>query len=135
MSIESFYEYPAGIALSIFLQGLREGKLIAGRCGKCNISHIPPRSYCAKCLNPINDFHEITGVGFVDTFTSSHISLDGSPAQPVTWIYVRFEGVEGGLLHRLDPSVAPEKALKVRPVYHGERIGSILDIKWFTKAE
>jgi uncharacterized OB-fold protein len=135
MSIESFYEYPAGVALSKFLEGLRQGKLMAGRCSRCDRSQIPPRSHCIKCLKPVEDFHEIRQTGVIETFSRSHISLEGGLAQPVTWIYVKFEGVEGGLLHRLDPSVTPEKALKVRPVFHEIRIGSILDIKWFTAVE
>jgi uncharacterized OB-fold protein len=32
LSIDSFYEYPAGIALSKFLTGLTEEKLYGSRC-------------------------------------------------------------------------------------------------------
>jgi len=135
MSIESYYEYPAGVALSRFLAGLRDGKIVASRCGVCGASYLPPRAFCLKCLKPVSEFHEVEGFGFVETFTRSYISLEGVLHQPITWIFVRFEGVVGGLLHRLDPSAEPRRGLRVVPVFHAERVGSILDIKWFTSAE
>ncbi|MEM4281392.1 MAG: zinc ribbon domain-containing protein [Candidatus Caldarchaeum sp.] len=136
MSIESFYEYPAGVALSKFLNGLRQGKLIASRCGECKKSIIPPRAYCTSCLKPVVEYYEVEPVGEVVTYTISHVTLsDGSTVQPTTWVYVKFRDVQGGLMHRLDPVVKPSAGLRVNPVFNEQRIGSILDIKWFTAAE
>ncbi|MEM0482497.1 MAG: Zn-ribbon domain-containing OB-fold protein [Nitrososphaerota archaeon] len=133
MGIESFYEYPAGVALSRFLEGLRLGRLIASKCSECNYKVVPLRAYCPRCYSPIKEYQTIEDVGWIITYTRSFINIEGKPANPpVTWVFVKFDGVEGGLLHILDPSINPRIGLRVRPVYREQRIGSILDIKYFT---
>ncbi len=133
MSIESFYEYPAGVALSRFLEGLRLGRLIASKCSACNHMIIPPRAYCLKCYRPIKEYQIIGEEGRIVTYTRSLINIEGKPANPpVTWVFVKFEGVDGGLLHVLDSTINPQIGMRVRPVFREQRIGSILDIKWFT---
>ncbi|MEM2238197.1 MAG: Zn-ribbon domain-containing OB-fold protein [Candidatus Caldarchaeum sp.] len=135
MSIESFYEYPAGVAVSKFLNGLRQGKLIASRCGECKKSIIPPRAYCTSCLKPVVEYYEVEPVGEIVTYTVSHITMgDSSNVQPITWVFVKFNGVEGGLMHRLNPDIKPSPGLKVRLVFNQQRVGSILDIKYFGAA-
>jgi len=123
LSIDSFYEYPAGVALSKFLTGLVEGKLYGSICMECGYKIIPPRAFCVKCLSHRTGYVEVGPDGFVETWTA---------AEGVTWVYVRFPGVDGGLLHMLDPTHRPRKGLPVRPVFRERRVGSILDIKWFT---
>ncbi|MEM1942792.1 MAG: zinc ribbon domain-containing protein [Candidatus Caldarchaeum sp.] len=135
MSIDSYYEYPAGVGLSRFLKGLKHGKLTASLCRRCGARRIPPKSYCLECMKPLDEYVEVEPVGFVDAYTSCEVGLDGSRTDPVVWVFVKFEGAAGGLLHRLDPSAKPSKGLKVRPVFHEQRVGSVLDIKWFTPAE
>ncbi|MEM0382294.1 MAG: Zn-ribbon domain-containing OB-fold protein [Nitrososphaerota archaeon] len=133
MGIESFYEYPAGIALSRFLEELRLGRLVASKCSSCGHMTIPPRAYCVKCYRPIKEYQVIGGEGRIVTYTRSFINIEGKPANPpVTWVFVKFDGVDGGLLHLLDPSINPQTGMRVRPVFREQRIGSILDIKWFT---
>jgi len=136
VSIESFYEYPAGVALSNFLNGLKQGKILASRCSQCRKSTIPPRAFCTHCLKPITEYHEAEPVGEVVSYTVSHVSVSGDRGgQPTAWVFVRFEGVDGGLMHRLDPSVKPSAGIRVRPVFNEKRIGNILDIRWFTAAD
>jgi hypothetical protein len=133
MSIESFYEYPTGVALSRFLEGLRLGRLIASKCSRCNHTVIPPRAYCLKCYRPIKEYQIIGEEGRIATYTRSFTNIEGKPANPpVTWVFVKFDGVDGGLFHILDPSIIPQTGMRVRPVFREHRIGSILDIKWFT---
>ncbi|MEM4334955.1 MAG: zinc ribbon domain-containing protein [Candidatus Caldarchaeum sp.] len=135
MSIDSYYEYPAGVGLSKFLEGLKHGKLTASLCRRCGARRIPPKSYCLECMKPSDEYVEVAPLGSVEAYTRCEVGLDGSKAGDVVWVFIKFEGVAGGLLHRLDPSAEPRKGLKVRPVFHEHRAGSVLDIKWFRPAE
>jgi uncharacterized OB-fold protein len=103
---------------------LTEEKLYGSRCLECGHRIIPPRAFCVKCLSPKTAYVEVGSGGFVETWTVS----DG-----ITWIYVKFPEVDGGLLHMLDPASKPVKGLRVKPVFREHRVGSILDIKWFTE--
>ncbi len=136
MSIESFYEYPAGVALSKFFEGLTRMKIVASQCSICKTLTIPPRAYCLKCYKPVEKYPEVEGVGQIATYTRSFINIDGElKDKPTTWVFVKFDGIEGGLVHILDPSIPPRTGLRVRPVFRERTIGSILDIKWFTAVE
>jgi len=131
--IESFYEHTAGAALTKFLNGLKEGRVIGSSCGKCGKTLIPPRAYCPHCLSHEITYSEVETEAYIETYTISHIALDGERLEtPITWVFVKYRGVDGGILHRLDASVKPVRGLRVRPVFRDERIGSIWDIVFFT---
>jgi uncharacterized OB-fold protein len=131
--IESLYEYTAGIALSKFLHGLKTGRIICSRCRKCGKTFIPPRAYCPACLAHEITYSDVESEAYIETYTISHIALDGERLEtPITWVFVKYHGVDGGMLHRLDPAVNPSRSIKVRPVFRDERIGSIWDIAYFT---
>jgi len=53
------YSYTAGQALSVFLNGLKEGKILGRKCNKCGRIYVPPRMYCEDCFVP----HEPVGGG------------------------------------------------------------------------
>ncbi|MEM0350121.1 MAG: hypothetical protein QXD24_08105 [Candidatus Caldarchaeum sp.] len=135
MDIESYYEYPAGVALSKFLEGLSNAKIIASKCGKCSSKYVPPRAYCLDCFTPIKEYIEINPVAEVQTYTRTRLLAVGEAGEEVVWVFVRFVDTLGGLLHMLDPSTNPRKGLRVRPVFREKRVGSIHDIKWFTAAD
>lgn len=131
-SIESFYEYTAGKALSKFLMGLKDGKILVSRCGECGGEAIPPRAYCPNCFSSNITYHDVGTPAYVDTFTVSALTIDGGRrTQPVTWVFVRYADVAGGLLHILADGVKPHTGLRVEPVFRSERIGSIWDIMFF----
>ncbi|MEM1944358.1 MAG: Zn-ribbon domain-containing OB-fold protein [Nitrososphaerota archaeon] len=132
-TIESFYEYTAGKALSKFLLGLRSGKILGGRCGRCGQAAIPPRAYCINCYSPDMAYYEMDAPAYVATYTVSNLSLDGGRwDRPVTWVFVKYSDVAGGLLHILADGVEPYIGLRVKPVFRSDRIGSIWDIMFFT---
>lgn len=135
MDIESQYEYPAGVALSKFLEGLRNGKIIASRCEKCFSKHVPPRAYCLDCFKPINEYIEVDPVAEVLTYTRSRLLAVGETGEEIVWVFVRFVDTLGGLLHMLDTATTPRIGLKVKPVFREKRVGSIHDIKCFTAAD
>ncbi|MCZ6688789.1 MAG: Zn-ribbon domain-containing OB-fold protein [Planctomycetota bacterium] len=129
--------YTAGIAGEKFLTALRDrGVLLASRCEACSVTTLLARAFCEKCLSPTDSYPEVKGAGEVKTYTLLRRDLDGNPIDPPEILaFVVFEGVEGGVIHRLDEVAADEVkvGLRVEMVLRkqAEREGSILDLSHF----
>ncbi len=122
-SIENPYEYPAGFALSVFLEGLRQGMLKGSRCRSCSRSYLPPFAFCPHCIDSKVEYVDVPGEGRIVTWTKTP---DGT-----VLVFVAFDGFEGGILHRYLGDFVPTEGTKVRARFRTERVGSILDIEGF----
>lgn len=126
------YVYTAGVAGEKFLRGLQEGKLLAANCEKCGSMYLPPKMYCVQCFAEISKFVEVGPLGIVRALAESHIDFQGNKlAKPVTFAFVEFKGVTGGLMHhaREGLKVGAKVSTRFRP--KAERKGTILDIEGF----
>ena len=130
------YVYTAGIAGEKFLRGLKEGKIIASKCTKCDITYLPARAFCEECFSEITEYFEIDPKGEVETYTIQYVDEKGEPLEkPIIWAVIRFYGIRGGILHKLG-EVDPEEVyigMVVEPVFRpeSERKGDIRDIAYF----
>lgn len=125
-SIENPYEYPAGFALSVFLEGLRNGVLRGSRCRACSRSYVPPFAFCPHCIDGKVEHVEVTNEGRVVTWTR----YGGGEVLA----FVAFDGFGGGLLHRYLGEGDPREGMRVRVRFRQKRVGSILDIEGFEPA-
>ncbi len=127
------YEYTAGIAGEKFLRALKRGKLVAGRCSNCDVTFLPPRIYCVRCFGRVETFVEVTSRGRVAATTVANGRQRKKEA--TGFVYVEFDGVEGGLIHRAD-GWQPRIGARVIPRFapKAQRRGSILDIEGFEPA-
>lgn len=130
-------QYTYGIAGERFFREIKDkGRLMGTKCEKCELVYLPPRIYCERCFSELVEWLTIPNRGLVHTFTISYVDLDGSRLEePVIVAFVTFDGVYGGLVHRLS-EVEPEKVgigMPVEIVFKpkAKRIGSILDIDYF----
>lgn len=125
------YEHTAGAAGEAFLRGLKEGRIVASKCGTCGEVRLPPRTYCLQCYSRARVDVRIVHDGRVASLSTAR-GEDGSRS---TFAWVTFEGVSGGLLHRMvhRGGAAPKVGDGARPLFRpaGERTGSILDIEGF----
>ncbi len=144
----SRYTFSAGYAVSVFLNGLKEGRIIGSLCRRCGRVFVPPRSYCEYCMKPTDEFVEVSDRGEISTAVVSYISAKrGRLSEPVIVGVIRLEtpGYRdgsyefAGLFHRLC-GVTPEDVMtgraigmkvKARWKPPEEREGSILDIECF----
>ena len=137
MNVEKFV-YTLGHGYQRFFEGLKEGRIVASRCGECGITYLPPRIYCEECLSEINDFVEIKQNGVVLGYTIQNINKNGVELEEkVTWALIGFNGVRGGIFHRL-AEVEPDEiyiGMPVKPVFKKDRKGSIKDIEYFKPIE
>ncbi len=125
-TIENPYEYPAGFALSFFLEGLRQGLLRGSRCKSCSRSYVPPFAFCPHCVDSRVEYVDVPVEGRVVTWTRTG---DGT-----VLVFVAFDGFNGGILHRYVGGGDPTEGMKVRPRFRAERVGSILDMEGFESA-
>ncbi len=137
-TIPLHYEYTAGAAGEAFLRGLIDGRILASKCLTCGEVRLPPRTYCLQCYGRTRADVELLHHGRIAALSVVHLAAGGEriPARArTTFGLVTFEGVCGGLIHRIlhagkrDPMVGEP----VRPVFAPakERRGSPLDLEGF----
>ncbi len=62
--------------VSDFARHLKDGRLMASRCTRCQYASFPPRADCPKCLGGEFEFQELSGEGTLVTYTR----IDAAPA-------------------------------------------------------
>jgi uncharacterized protein len=131
------YVYTAGRAGERFLREIMKGRLLAADCKNCGIVYLPPRTYCERCFNRMEDHYRIVDPkGVVHTFTVCRRKMDGSPLEePRVIAMIRIDGTDGGLVHYLDEVRLQDVTIgmPVEAVFKpkNQREGSILDIQYF----
>jgi uncharacterized protein len=132
-SIPLEFHYTAGVAGEKFRRELKEnGRFLVSTCAKCKNSYVPARMFCPSCFVEMKETRAIDEPGYVYSYTTVNRNRTGEPAEPVTLALIKFEGVEGGIVHRLDDSVADKVAfgMRVVPILRGEseRTGALADV-------
>ena len=133
------YLYTYGIAGEKFFRNLMEkGTFLATKCGKCDVTYLPPRMYCERCFDELTNYTDVETIGEVHSFTVCHTDISGNKLNtPKVLAYVKIDGTDGGLIHEL--AVSPENAkigMKVKADLKdsGSRKGGICDINSFKPA-
>lgn len=136
-SIPVNYVYTTGRAGEAFFKAINKGKLLAAKCKACDVTYVPPKTYCERCFARLEgSYAEVAPRGKVHAFTVCHKKIDGSPAdKPMVLAVVKIDGTDGCIVHFLG-NVKPEKVyigMPVKAVFQPkkERKGNILDIKYF----
>jgi uncharacterized OB-fold protein len=132
------YVYTYGRAGEAYFRSLKDsGAFLGARCDKCDITYVPPRTYCEKCFERLEDSYvKVAPTGSVHTYTVLHKNLDGSAKkEPSIMAMVRLDGTDGGVVHYLG-GVKPDQVhigMRVKAILkpQKERIGAITDIKYF----
>jgi acetyl-CoA C-acetyltransferase len=135
--LDASYEWDAGEAMGAFLEGMRDGRIVATVCAQCERTLIPPRKFCERCFRPTDHWATVQDVGVVETFSICHVRWDMVPLDPPEIpAVIRLDGSsQGGFLHMLG-EVAPDAVtigMGVEAVWKpaDERSGSIMDIAYF----
>lgn len=136
------YRHAAGRYGSVFLHGLREGKILASRCAKCDRTLVPPRVACTGCFGRMEEIVEVPPRGTLLTYTVVTLAfLDPFTGvqRPIPYGYgmVRFEGATNTFQYFLsekDPSRL-RVGMTVEAVFRGERRGEIADLVHFRPVE
>jgi uncharacterized OB-fold protein len=130
--------YTAGIAGERFLRAIKdEGVILGSRCERCEITYVPARQFCERCLDELGNWMDVGIRGEVHTFTLLYENPDGSPRdEPEVAAFIRIG--DGGLIHKLGEIELEdiEIGMPVEAVFKpkAKREGSILDIEYFKPA-
>jgi uncharacterized OB-fold protein len=131
------YAWDPGEAMGAFIDALRDERILATTCARCERTLVPPRAFCERCFRSTDGWTELPARGVVETYSICHVSWDMQPlATPELPAVIRIDGAsDGGFLHMLG-EVAPESVsigMAVEAVWRppAERTGSILDIAYF----
>jgi uncharacterized OB-fold protein len=132
------YNYTYGRAGEAYFRSLKDKDMFLGaRCEACDVTYVPPRTYCEKCFARLEEHYINVGTeGEVHTFTLLHKELDGFRKEaPVLMALIRLDGTDGGVIHYLgevDPGDV-HIGMKVKAVLKTkeERQGAITDITYF----
>ncbi len=136
-SIPLEYHYTAGVAGEEFRKELRDnGRFLSSKCPKCGSTYVPARMYCPTCFVEIKEHSSLQKPGYVYSFTSVVRDRSGSKShRPTIVVLVKFEGVKGGIVHKLDIDDPESVAvgIKVEPVlrHRSQRSGALTDIITF----
>ena len=132
------YDWASGVAVGRFLSELKNGKIIARKCKKCERILVPPRMFCEDCFRDTDEWIFLKDTGAINTYSVAHVGTDAHRlSEPLFVAVISIDGASElmGFLHLLGE--VEEKdikiGMKVQAVWKPEieRVGSILDIKYF----
>ncbi|MDI6733326.1 MAG: Zn-ribbon domain-containing OB-fold protein [Planctomycetota bacterium] len=131
------YVYTCGRAGEKFFREIINGKIFGTKCAQCNITYVPPRIYCEKCFERLEDKYIDVGTkGKVHTFTQCYETFDGNKKETSSIVaMVKIDGTEGGFVHWIgevdfkDVHIGMPVQAVFKPAKSRE--GNILDIKYF----
>jgi uncharacterized OB-fold protein len=132
------YAWDTGEAMGRYLAELKEGRLIARSCRKCERVMIPPRMFCERCFRSTDDWIYVKDTGTVNTFSLCYVSWDVRRLkQPEIPAVIEIDGASPGMgiLH-LIRKVAPRDVhvgMRVNAVWKtaSKRTGRITDIAYW----
>src|SRR5918995_108981 len=132
------YEWDTGQAISRYLAELKEGRLIARSCRKCERVMIPPRMFCERCFRATDEWVYVKDTGKIFTFSLCYVSWDVRRLkQPEIPAVIEIDGASPGMgiLHVVK-KITPKKVqigMAVRAVWKPKpkRIGSVTDIAYW----
>lgn len=136
-SIPLEYHYTVGVAGEDFRRELKEnGRFLASKCAKCKTAYVPARMFCPTCFIEAKERVTINRPGYVYSFTTVRADKTGKETgREVVVALLKFEGFEGGIIHRLQDEDAGKIriGMKVEPVLKdaGTRNGALTDIVAF----
>lgn len=133
------YSWSTGVAMTRFLSELKKRRIIGRKCNKCGRVLVPPRMFCEDCFRTTDEWVYVKDTGTVGTYSIAHVGTDASRLKvPVYIAVINIDGPTPGMgfLHYLGEVSSPKGVrvgMKVQAVWKeaNERVGSILDIKYF----
>jgi uncharacterized OB-fold protein len=135
------YAWDNGVAIGRYLAEMKEGRIIARRCNRCDRIMLPPRMFCELCFRPTDEWIFVKDTGIISTFSVAKVNWDasrrGPKEPPLLPAVIEIDGASKGMgiMHMLgecDPGDV-KIGMKVKAVWKkpAERTGAITDILYF----
>ncbi|GII33076.1 DNA-binding protein [Planotetraspora mira] len=129
------YRVRPGRSLSRFLEGVRDGVFLAGRCTHCDKVYVPFRTSCPECGSAISEEVELPDTGTVTTFAINNLPDPRAPQVPFVSAYILLDGADVPMIALVGDVPAHEvrQGMRVKAVWAPpeERTLSMANIRWF----
>ncbi|MEY2468683.1 MAG: uncharacterized protein QOF21_1381 [Actinomycetota bacterium] len=130
------YSYTPGKAMSLFLKGLAEKKILGQKCPKCGKVYVPPRGACPTDGVPTEEQVELPHTGTITTFCIVNVSFYGQGMEiPYVSALVLLDGSDIPLMHLMQevPYDQVRSGMRVEAVWvpDDELKPTLESIKWF----
>jgi uncharacterized OB-fold protein len=134
------FEFTPGIAQSVFLRGLEQGKFMGQRCPKCGKVYVPSRGSCPTDGVPTTEDVELSNVGTVTTYCVVNVPFAGQSIEiPYICAQVLLDGANlsfMGLIQEI-PTDEIRMGMRVEAVWVDEAdlTPSLASVKYFKPAD
>jgi uncharacterized protein len=138
------YDYALGEVAGKFMDGLREGKILATRCSTSGLTYLPPRSYCEQSFEPCDSWVEVGHSGVIEQSTIVVRGYEGKREMPQAVAFVRLAGADSAIANYIDgvdlsdiraAMKLIEPGRRVRVVFGAERQGRITDFSFMLEEQ
>ena len=134
------YNYSLGQVAGKFMEGLKDGKILATRCSKSGLTYLPPRAFCEQSFEPCDSWVEAGLTGVIEQSTIVVRGYEGKRQTPQAIAFVRLDGVDSAIANYVDglnlsdlqaamKQIAP--GTRVRVVFSKERQGRVTDFSFY----
>jgi len=129
-------QYFAGRVGSKFIISLRdENKILGVKCNTCNKVYVPPREYCEKCLEKLDEnWIELGGEGVITNYTIVNYNDKHLPRRaPYILAMIKVDGADTPFAHIVE-GIAPEDVkigMRVKAFFADNTTNTILDLDHF----
>ena len=132
------FQWDTGVAISTYLQALKQGIILGSNCSHCRKVVVPPRIVCESCFKPMQGYIPLQDSGVVNTFSVCYVTWDVKRIkEPELPAVIDIDGASPlcGIMHKLG-EVNPDEiyiGMKVKAVWKPAelRTGAITDILYF----
>ncbi|MBN2283301.1 MAG: Zn-ribbon domain-containing OB-fold protein [Deltaproteobacteria bacterium] len=135
------YEVAVGPTWSTFFDYLKEERIMGTRCSKCKRIFVPPRTFCPRCFEEMEEWVQVADEGTIETWSYATLKFYAQiPEPPFITVQVRLDGCDTGFLHRiagfdLKDFEKVNRRVKlggrVKAVWRKKKEGNINDIDYF----
>jgi uncharacterized protein len=133
--VHADYRLSAGRALTRFLSGIAEGRVLGHRCDVCGKVYVPMKGLCPVDGVPTTEEVEVPDTGTVTTYAVNNIPDPRAPDVPFVSAYVLLDGADIAMLALVAgvPAGQVRMGMRVRAVWRPrEEWGQTMaNIKWF----
>ena len=130
------YSYTPGRAVSRFLRGIAERKIVGERCPECSNVYVPPRGACARCGVATTEEVPIKPTGTITTFCIVNVPFTGQAVEcPYVSASIVLDGADIPIMHLIQEVAAEEVRMGMRVeavwVDESEMKPTVESIKYF----
>ncbi|VTU32397.1 putative nucleic-acid-binding protein containing a Zn-ribbon [Variovorax sp. SRS16] len=123
--IELRYDYALGEVAGTFMEGLKQGKILASYCSKSGLTYLPPRSYCERSFQPCDGWTEAGLEGTIEAATIVVRGFEGKRKTPVAIAFVRLDGVDSAIANFVDGLDLSDCDVAMKALAPGKRVAVV----------